>query len=465
MTLELVGLLLANGAYLVVGVAALVALRFVTTARETWFRLGVAYLFGVAVLTVPASYFALLRVPVGWTATGVGLIVLALAATRFGQHRNGWRLPSGFRIARPSVETAVGAAIAAVAAVLLLYAARTFAARPLVDWDSWAVWTAKARLLYADPSLAPAALRSGNYGQTPYPLALPTLQSLGFGAMGRYDGTLIGVQFILLACGFPLALWSLLREWARPWTIALAALAVVGAPQVLYQLVTHYADVPLGLFVGLGLAAGAAWLLAPAEDAWLLGCFAVFLGLAGLMKSEGFLFALAGAVALAVATIQRGDRGRLVRAAAGIGALLAIVLPWRVYCAAYGLSTPDYDLGHVTDISYLRAHSDRVRPAATELWRQLTAMNKWGLLVWVILLALAAGALTASWRLLAFTTTWLVLAAGGLLMTYWVSTLPLGSNLTNTSYRTIVSLLIGGAALVPLLVFPRRRREPDRTAA
>jgi hypothetical protein len=49
-------------------------------------------------------------------------------------------------------------------------------------------------------------------------------------------------------------------------------------------------------------------------------------------------------------------------------------------------------------------------------------------------------------------------------LTYWVSTLPLGSNLTNTSYRTIVSLLIGGVALVPLLVFPRpvAPQEPDR---
>jgi hypothetical protein len=186
--------------------------------------------------------------------------------------------------------------------------------------------------------------------------------------------------------------------------------------------------------------------------------------MAGLTKSEGFLFALAGAVALAVASLRTGERRTLVQAGAGIAALLAIIVPWRIYCAAYGLSTPDYDLGHVTDISYLRAHSDRVRPAVAELWRQLTAMNKWGLLVWVILLALLAGALTASWRLLTFATTWLVLAAGGLLMTYWVSTLPLGSNLTNTSYRTIVSLLIGLGALVPLLVFPRPRAELEQAA-
>ena len=67
----------------------------------------------------------------------------------------------------------------------------------------------------------------------------------------------------------------------------------------------------------------------------------------------------------------------------------------------------------------------------------------------------------ARWRLLVFTGTWLVLSGAGLLLTYWVSTLPLGSNLTNTSYRTIVSLLIGGAAVAPLFVFPRGGSERE----
>jgi hypothetical protein len=57
-----------------------------------------------------------------------------------------------------------------------------------------------------------------------------------------------------------------------------------------------------------------------------------------------------------------------------------------------------------------------------------------------------------------------VLAISGLLLTYWVSTLPVESNLTNTSFRTIVSLLIGGVALVPLLVF-RRPVEPTSAEA
>jgi hypothetical protein len=139
-----------------------------------------------------------------------------------------------------------------------------------------------------------------------------------------------------------------------------------------------------------------------------------------------------------------------------VGAVLAVILPWQVYCSAYGLSTPDYDLARLVDPSYLRAHADRVWPTASELWHQATIVHSWGLLTWVIALALVTALLAAEWRLFSFAVIWLVLAVGGLLLTYWVSTLPVGSNLTNTSFRTIVSLLIGGMALVPLLVFPQR---------
>ena len=446
MALELSGLLVANAAYFAVGLAALACFR-----SASWAHLGVAFPLGLVLVAIPSSYAALVGVPVGLTATcvGAGIVAAGLWIAK------PWsRLPRRPSLSRPSVGALVALGIAAIIAVVLLYASRTFAVRPLIEWDSWAVWTAKARLLYEDPSIAARALRSGSYGQTPYPLGLPTVEALGFGAMGRYDPTLIGVQFILLAIAFPLALWSLLRRHARSWVIALASLSVVGAPQILYQLLTHYADVPLGLFVGLGLAAAGAWLAGPGEP-WLLACYAAFIGMAGITKSEGFLFALAAAIALAAAAALTRDRRRIIAAWYGIGALLAVILPWRIYCVAYGLNTPDYDLGRLTDIHYLSAHRDRVGPVVRELWRQLDTSRYWAFLTWVILLGLVAGLLARRWRMLTFAGIWLALSSLGLVVLYWVSSLPLESNITNTSYRTIVSLLVGGGALTPLFVFPR----------
>ena len=450
MAVELTGLLIVNAGYLIVGLAALALPGWLSSDRRTWYRAAAAFPMGLAVVAIPASYLALLEVPVGLVAGLVGLGVVVAAAAR----RRPWRatLPRPARPGLPRAGTVATAGIALVLALVLVQATRVLLVRPLLDWDAWAVWTAKARLLYADPSAAPAALRSGNYGQTPYPLGLPTVEALGFGAMGRYDGTLIGMQFALLAIAFPPALWSMLRTRARSWVTLLFALGILACPQMLYQLLTHYADVPLGLFVGLGVAAGGAWLAAPGER-WLLLAFVLFLGMAGITKSEGFLFAVVGVVALLAAAAP--GRRLLRPALLGAAGVLAIVMPWRIYCSAYGLTTPDYDLGNLTNVGYLGDHTDRLGPVVRELWRQLDASNKWGFLTFVVLLGLAAGLATRLWRPFAFSLMWLALSSAGLLMLYWVSTLPLSSNITNTSYRTIVSLLVGGASVGPLFVFPK----------
>lgn len=458
MVLELSGLIVVNLAYAFVGTAAFLSAGWVTDDPWTWRRLGASYLFGLVLLVVPASYLALLGLPVGLTASAIGVAVLIFGAWRV--RRLAW--PGLPKIRRPTMDAAVGAGLGAVTLILLVYATRAFLVRPLIDWDSWAIWAVKARLLYQDHSAAPAALRSGLYGQTPYPLGLPTLQALGFGAMGRFDGTLIGAQFIGLAYGFAAALWSLLDRRARPTAIGLTVLAILAAPQILYQLITHYADVPLGLFVGLGVAAGAAWTSRPDDDHWLLACFVAFLAMAGLTKSEGLLFAAAGAVALVAAQVGPSWRPRARSALIAVGALAAVLLPWRIYCSAYGLTTPDYDLGNALRPDYLHMHSGRLHPVLHELWHQLDTTQNWGWLVLATGLGLSAGLLRRRWRVSVFASVWLALASGGLVLTYWISTLPTENNLTNSSFRTIVSLLIGATVLLPLLIAPLGQGDATR---
>ena len=451
MAVELIGLAIANVAYFVVGAAAFVAGGWVKPASGVgWGRLGAAYLFGIALLIVPTTYLALLGIPVGLSAFAIGIVVVAAAVWRVGLRRRFTR-PT-FR--RPSPEGIAAAAVTGVAVVLLAYSFRTFVVRPLVDFDAWAIWSLKARLLYQDPGAAPALLRSGRYGQSPYPLGFPTLQALGFGAMGRFDGTLIGAQLVGLAFGFVGGLWSLLERRARPLPIALAVAAVVAAPQMLFQLLTHYADVPLGLFVGLGVAAAAAWSVSPGDDNWLLACAVGFLAMAGLTKSEGLMFAAAAAASLVVVQVGPGWRSRVRPTLTAVGALAACLVPWQIYCSVYGLKTGDYDVGNVANIPYLRANSDRVGPVVRELWLQLHDTNHWGYLVAAVATAVATGLLGRRWRATAFTVVWLALGFVGLVLIYWVSTLPTSPNLTNSSFRTIVSLLIGGTALIPLLIAP-----------
>lgn len=185
---------------------------------------------------------------------------------------------------------------------------------------------------------------------------------------------------------------------------------------------------------------------------WRLACAVAFLGMAGLTKSEGQLFAVAAAGALLVAQAGRGWRPRIRPALIAVVALATLLAPWRIYCAAYGLTTPDYDLANMTKVGYLHEHANRLRPVLHELWRQLDAPHKWGWLVLAAVLGILAGIAARRFRVTAFAAVWLALAGGGLVLVYWVSTLPTESHLTNSSYRTIVSLLVGATAMLPLLV-------------
>ena len=89
-----------------------------------------------------------------------------------------------------------------------------------------------------------------------------------------------------------------------------------------------------------------------------------------------------------------------------------------------------------------------------ELCHQLVISSHWGLLVVAVAVAVVTGLAGRRWRATMFAVVWLALAFGGLVLIYWASTLPTSSNLTNSSFRTIVSLLVGGAAMIPLLIAP-----------
>jgi hypothetical protein len=454
MASDLTGLLIANLAYALVGGGLFVALGFVDRRRSTWPRLLAAHLFGVAVVVIPASYLALAGVGLGWTALSVvaaacvlaGVLRLRRTAAVAGEGSAPSRSPLAW------ADLALAVALTGAAVALLLYATRTFAVKPLVEWDGWTLWTLKARVLYEVPSSAPSVLHERAYGAPSYPLGLPTLEALGFRAMGRYDGTLIGIQLLLLAFGLVGALTALAHRRARASLVALAVLALVSAPEVLSQLSTHYADIPLAIVVAAGVAAGGAWLADMRGDTWAIVCFAAFIGFAGLIKNEGLLFAFAAVVAL-VACAALAGRERLRAAAFAGGAVLGIVLPWRVYAAAHDLRTYDYELADALDPGYLREHSSRVWPAVSDLVHDMTVTSNWGLAVPIVLLALLSGALSRRWLVSLYAAIWLALSFAGLVVTYWISVLPIDSLLLNSSYRTIASLLVGGVALTPLLLF------------
>ena len=116
----------------------------------------------------------------------------------------------------------------------------------------------------------------------------------------------------------------------------------------------------------------------------------------------------------------------------------------------HGLKNPEYSFGDALSPAYLSDHSDRVAPAFWGVWHQVWSSG-WGLLVPFALVAFAAALLAMRWRLAAFTAAWALLSFAGIVLVFWISVVPIELTLKWAAYRTVASLVIGAAALAPLL--------------
>jgi hypothetical protein len=443
LTGSLAGLLFANALYLVIGIALLPLLQIARTRTELTARLGLAYIVGVAATGALSAHLALIRVPVGLTELVVLALILAVTAWRRvrrlaagpvdnSSHGGKWLVVAS-RI--------IGVAAFVVALVLLAHAFNAFSVRPLVEWDGWAIWAMKARALYDFGGVAHGVFTTAPYGPLQHPLLLPSVEATGFRSMGAFDGTLIHVQLALLAFGFAAALWTLLRERVPAAFAGAAILAIVAADSTLRQLASNLADVPLAFFVALGVVALARMLLD--GSAGLLPAAAVMLGAATLTKPEGLLFAAAALVPFVL--IVRTRPALLTALAVAL-----ILLPWRIFVAAHGLENPEYSFGDALNPAYLADHSDRVRPALAGVWHHVWSSG-WAWLVPFALVAFAAGLLACRWRLTGFAAAWGLLSFGGIVLVFWISVVPIELTLKWAAYRTVASLVIGAAALAPLL--------------
>ena len=436
-------LLLANAVMLVLGCGLLPFLRLARTRRELLTRAPLGYAVGMAATGIVAANLTLAHVPVG----RILLPVLAAVALLFGIRRvprasEPWH--------RPRLGELPPLVVLGLTLVLAVPAARLFAVKPLREFDGWAIWAARARALYEYGHPLAPVFTEAPYPALQHPLFLPALEAVDFRFMGTFDGTTVHLQLLGLAVGFVGGAWVLLRPLVRPLLLAATLLALVCAPTFFNQIQTNYADIPLAMYVALGVAALAAWLSTGAEG--LLPAATLFLGAAVLTKSEGECFALAAFVA-ALAVSRAGQRRALLLAAVAVA---AVDLPWRIWVAAVGARSTDYTLSNLFSPSYLGRQSGRIGPVLDELRFQIWNVSSWSHIVELTLFALAAALVLRRFRLALFGAAWLLLSFAGLVAIYWISRNQLSSNLMNSADRTIASLVLGGGLLVPVLLFDEK---------
>ena len=182
------------------------------------------------------------------------------------------------------------------------------------------------------------------------------------------------------------------------------------------------------------------------NERWALAlatfCFAGAL----LTKNEGSLFVLAVFLSSLVAAPHT-----LARAGSGGGAGRPTSVPWRIYVHIHKLRDINYSLGDSFDYGHLHSRLGVGPIAFRTLAGQMLDPLQWGLMLPIFTVLLVAALLTGQRALPLFALVWTIVAWLGLSWIYVISRFEYSSYLDSTKERVVASVVVGSAALVPLL--------------
>jgi hypothetical protein len=330
--MSVLGVLVLNLLFLLAGSGILWGVRGWTTWRE-WASLGgIAYMSGLAAVSVLAT---LIPIYGGGLSAGAILALVAgvgLAGVAIGVVK---RRPFPVRAASSAPIDIVALVPMAVTAVLLVLFFRVARLQPMTSWDAWSFWMTKAKAIYYFGGIDTSIFR-----QTwpSYPLLVPVLAAMNFRFMAAADTTALGVQWWLLAVGLVWAVPGLLRRLAPPRVTWLFLALFVALPQFDDKLLSRTADWPLDVFFALAACAALSWVVT--QEAWRLAVFGLALSALLVTKREGQLLALCVVVAtLAAAGLRRRATWAWVVGVAVLAYLPAI--PWRIWWTSRHLPTDE----------------------------------------------------------------------------------------------------------------------------
>lgn len=321
MTGSVPGLVLFDVVLLVTGWAALAILRPGRPLLSIALLAGLAFWIGLAVEGVVMTWISTFglgpQIPV---VLGIAAVVVAAAIVR----RSRWRgIREEERAHSLSVPAALGYGLISMACVGQLLAAWN---RPLGEWDGWAFWVPRARLLFDT-----GHLRADTFTQfsgTTYPPLVPLIHGAAFEFMGAADEVTLHLQAAVFFIAFIHAVATLSRRVASDLYVVPFVLVLATIPEVLGRSLQLDGDYPTEFTFVLGALLCATYVRGGGR--WPLGAAAVLLAAAANSRREGLVYAVAVFVAaLAVVALLRRWRSVWLLLPPIIGGLAGV--PWLVW--------------------------------------------------------------------------------------------------------------------------------------
>ena len=263
---DLIGLAAANLLFLIAGLGITAVFGRWGSLRQALSYLAVAYLAGVAGIGICIQLLLIAGRPI--SVAPIGILCLALGALAFTRRpiRND---SNAEHVEPPWQQRVVQLTIAVLFALLLIECSL----QALDTWDSFAIWTMKARAIATLGGLKPEVFASHAYAAAnlDYPLLLPGVQAVDFRFMKSTDAQVIHVQSWLLLLGWLLATARLLRGRADSLVVWPMLGLAAAAPATITLVQEGYADIPAAIFGAL--AALTAWLYLVEGDSGSAGAF------------------------------------------------------------------------------------------------------------------------------------------------------------------------------------------------
>lgn len=281
----------------------------------------------------------------------VELIVAAalLAGVKLSARRRTVLAPSDVAIRRPPASRAEQAlrvaflcALALALAAFVVLSLREPHGGDADNWDSWAQWNLRARLIHrlgAQWTAAFSYRQALLYTRVPdYPLLLPLNVARCWNYIGN-ESTIapaaLALLFTFATAGLVFSTLRLLRGHAQAYA---GALVLLGFPAFIRVGAWQYADVPLALFILTTLALFCCCDRAPEGQRGLLVLAGISTGLAAWTKNEGWLFLVAVVVARWIAAGAGGRRRlylwQMLWYSVGVLPVLGVVVFYKLHFAA-----------------------------------------------------------------------------------------------------------------------------------
>lgn len=290
--------------------------------------LGLAATWGAAALLRPGL------APGASLGTDVGCAVAALLALAAWRRRAAARgdAPPSAPVPRPArVPVPVVALLSFGIACALVLVVMRLLHRPDGDWDAFAFWNLRARLLHRAGGDVAVVFRSAAAGDHPdYPLFLSGLVATGWSIAGEGSTAVTGVVAVLFGALAAAGLHAAVGARRGGVAAAIAVLALLAYRQVPNSVASRYADVPLSALLLLACGALASAVERPARARSALALAGLCASLAAWTKNEGAVHVIAVALtALVRPPAGLSRRGALGACVAGAAPFLAVLLAFK----------------------------------------------------------------------------------------------------------------------------------------